>query len=93
MTGFSQAARSIRAAVVYAILALLVCTTIEIGSSSKDDSGKKIPEKASAKRPNSKKTTKQPEEPSMKTVNKLSMRIKVGGTRIVLALAGVRRQS
>lgn len=86
---FSQAVCSIRAA---AVSALLVSTTFEFTSSKKADSGSTTSERKACKKGHSKKTTKQTTEADMKDRTARSMRIKVGGVKLVLALAGVRRQ-
>lgn len=91
--GFGQETRSIRVAALYALLVLLFSIKIEIDSSKmKRDSGNAIPEKDFAKKDNSKTTKKQPKEAVMQNLNTLTMRVKVGGAKVVLALAGLRRQ-
>jgi len=92
--GFGQETRSIRVAAVYAILALLFSIKIEINSSkTKRDSGSNTPEEDAVKKDSSKTTKKQPKETVMQNLNTLTMRVKVGGAKVVLALAGVWRQS
>lgn len=76
------------------ILALLVSTKIEIDFSSTTNDSGDIPKSESAKKgkANSKKKATQTKETSMTNLNTLSMRVKVGGAKVALALAGVRRQ-